>query len=148
MEPRGGKVLEEIYLHVKKLKEDFGLTKEINKQKANVVMGNINEKIVKETISDNSPNDNLLKIEDLGKSFSKMNIKITGICDLCGQDIIFNENLSGLILQNKFFACEECCIAAKNELLDRWIKNRNAKTEDVKPIAFWLMQEKHKTRLI
>jgi len=144
------KDIEEIFLHIKKLKAECGLTVEIKKEKLDdiEILRNNTEKITRETIPDNISPEDIFEIVDEDETVSKMSLKTSGICDLCGQDIIFDENLSGLVLFNIFFACEECCKDASNDVLNSWIETRNAKAEDVKPIALWLMQEKHKTRLI
>ena len=144
------KDLEEIFLHVKKLKAEFGSTGETKKEKSDNIdiSRNNNEKISKEIIPENISPEDIFEIVEEDETVTKMNLKTLGICDLCGQDISFDENLSGLVLFNRFFACEECCKDASNEVLNSWIETRNAKTEDVKPIALWLMQEKQKTRLI
>lgn len=144
------KDLEEIFLHVKKLKAESGSAGETKKEKSNNIdiSRNNNEKISKEIIPENISPDDIFEIVEEDETVTKMNLKTLGICDLCGQDISFDENLSGLVLFNRFFACEECCKDASNEVLNSWIETRNAKTEDVKPIALWLMQEKQKTRLI
>ncbi len=128
------KDIEEIFLHVKKLRSEYESVSEINTEKI--------------TLTDNISPDDIFEVVDEDEINSTMNFKSTGFCDICGQDIIFDENLSGLILLNKFFACEECCKDASNNVLNSWIETRKAKTEDVKPIALWLMQEKHKNRLI
>ena len=144
------KDIEEIFLHVKKLKAECGSTKEIKKEKLdnNEILKNSTDKIVREIIPDNISPDDIFEIVDDNEPVSIMSKNTSGICDLCGQEIIFDENLSGLVLFNRFFACEDCCKEASNEVLNSWIETRNAKTQDVKPIALWLMQEKNKTRLI
>ncbi len=144
------KDIEEIFLHVKKLKAEFGSTGKRKKEKSDNIdiSRNNNEKISKELILENISPDDIFEIVDEDETVSKMSLKTLGICDLCGQEISFDENLSGLVLFNRFFACEECCKDASNEVLNSWIETRNAKAEDVKPIALWIMQEKHKTRLI
>jgi len=142
--------LEEIFLHIKKLKQEKDLIKKIDKDKSidKKIFDNNKEKIVKETMLDNISTDDIFLVVDEQEIVSKMKIKNSSLCDICGQDIVFDENLSGLVLLNKFFACEECCKNASNFVLNSWIETRNGKLEDVKPIAFWLMQEGHKTRLI
>jgi hypothetical protein len=144
------KDMEEIFLHIKKLKEELNLIDETNKDKIKYYeeSQNNNEKITGKITPNNNSSENLFEIVDNEKTVSKMSIKTSSICDLCGQDIVVDENLSGLVLLNRFFACEECCKDATNDTLNSWIETRKAKSDDVKPIALWLMQEKHKTRLI
>ena len=143
------KDLEEIFLHVKKLKAEFDSIEKIKEEKLDDldIIKNNNENIFIENIDNISPDD-IFEIVDEQETVTKMEIKTSGMCDICGQDINFDENLSGLVLFSKFFACQECCEDASNDVLNSWIETRNAKVEDVKPIAFWLMKEMHKTRLI
>lgn len=128
------KDLEEIFLHVKKLKAEYGKNEDVNKEKL------VNVK----KITDNLLNKNVENDESLAKN----NLKSSNYCDICGQEFLLEKNLSGLVLLNKFFACEECCKHASNETLNSWIKTRNAKIQDAKPIALLVMQKKNKTRLI
>jgi hypothetical protein len=121
------KDIDEIFLHIKKLKGKF---------------------CSYEDKTDNISPDDIFEIVDQDEQISNISFKNSGICDICGQDINFDENLSGLVLLNRFFACEDCCNDASNDVLNSWIQTRNARTEDVNPIALWLMIEKHKTRLI
>jgi hypothetical protein len=129
-------------LHVKKLKEEYGLIEKINSTKM------LKEKFENKIILENVSADDIFEIVDDEEIVSKMENKNFGICDICGQDIIFDENPSGLILLNRYFACEECCKDASNKILYSWIETRNAKTEDVKPIAFWLMEKNQRNRLV
>ena len=71
----------------------------------------------------------------------------SGLCDLCGKEMVLEEHLSGLIIRNEFFACESCCQDADKNVLDSWTSSRVASKEDVQPIALWLMQNKDKTKL-
>jgi len=128
------KDLKEIFLHVKKLKAEFGINKDVNKEK----LVNIKE------IPDNFLNKNVEHDESLVKN----NLKSSNYCDICGQEFSLEKNLSGLVLLNKYFACGECCKHASNETLNSWIKTRNVKIQDAKPIALLVMQKKNKTRLI
>jgi len=71
-----------------------------------------------------------------------------GVCDICNGKIVFEKNLAGLVINDKFFACEKCCQQATKNDLDKWVETKNAKTENVRPIAFWLMQIKNKNKLL
>jgi len=68
----------------------------------------------------------------------------TGTCDLCKNEIEFKYNLSGLVVADEFFACEDCCqTLPKNEIFD-WTKSKMLKPGDVRPIALWITEEKNK----
>lgn len=137
------KELEEIYLHVKKLRTQRNSTEEIDKKEISTNSKIIVNKILPDFFSDNISD----KVNEVDPS-SKMSLKTSAICDLCGEDFFIDENLSGLILSNKFFACEECCKDASNDVLNKWMNTRNSKLGELRPIALWLMQEKNKKRLI
>lgn len=72
----------------------------------------------------------------------------TGICDLCKREIFFEKNLSGLVVGNKFFACEECCKTSSKEELMNWTRSRMIKPYDVRPMGLWFTQEKNKAKSI
>jgi len=72
----------------------------------------------------------------------------TGICDLCGHEMEFEKNLSGLVISDKFFACEECCKTASKEDLVSWTESKMVKPNDVRPIGLWTIQEKNKNKSI
>jgi len=78
---------------------------------------------------------------------TKKNLDKPNICDICKKEIIIDENLSGLVLFNKFFVCEKCCTNTSNNDLINWAEIKNAKLKDIKPIALWRMEEEHKTCL-
>ena len=68
----------------------------------------------------------------------------TGICDICHEEITLGKNLSGLVIQNQFFACEHCCkTLAHNDLL-QWTKSKMITSNTVRPIGLRLTQEKNK----
>jgi len=94
-----------------------------------------------------TPNEELISIGNLSKEFEEEKGSI-GVCDICHKGILFERNLSGLEIHGTFFACEECCKEATKEDLESWSKSKNARPDDVKPIAFWLMERENKTRLI
>ncbi len=68
-------------------------------------------------------------------------------CDICKKTINLEKNLSGLVLHNSHFLCEECCQDSSKAELDVWMNTKMANPGDLKPVALWLMKEKNKTRL-
>ena len=72
----------------------------------------------------------------------------TGICDLCKHEIVFEKNLSGLVVCDRFFACEECCKTVSKEDLMSWTKSRMVTSNDIRPIGLWTIQEKNKGRSV
>jgi len=69
-----------------------------------------------------------------------------GTCDICKRVIVFEKNLSGLVISDEFFACEDCCKNTSKDELAEWTKSRMTKPADVRPIGIWLTQEQNKDR--
>ncbi len=67
-----------------------------------------------------------------------------GVCDLCHRDIQLGKNLSGLVVENQYFACEECCRNTPNVELMNWTKSRMHTSNSIRPISLWLTREKTK----
>jgi myosin heavy subunit len=72
----------------------------------------------------------------------------SGVCDICGEEIMLEKNLSGLVVGGNVFACEKCCTDSSKEDLSDWTKSKMKKPGDVRPIGLWLTQEKNKQRSI
>jgi len=68
----------------------------------------------------------------------------TGICDICETVMVFEKNLTGLVVADKFFACEKCCTnLSRNELI-QWTKSKMTNPTDVRPIGLWMAKDKNK----
>ena len=158
-EPQKNKELEEIFLHIKQLKEDNNLN-DIQKEELepiDIIMDKTNQ-IAGEIDIENISEDDVFEIvgpvteseKQIEEPVSKMSAGFgsAAVCDLCGQKIVFEKNLAGLVINNSFFACEKCCQDASKKDLDAWTESKKANPEDVRPIAFWLMQLKNKNRLL
>ena len=68
-------------------------------------------------------------------------------CDMCKKTINLKKNLSGLVVHNTHFLCEECCSSSSKKELNSWMQTKMAKPGDLKPVALWLMKEKNKTKM-
>lgn len=121
--------LQEIFQHIKEIS--------VEKNKINEI-----------TSIENFKEEDIFEIVKTEEITKKINLDSQGVCDFCKKEIFFDENLSGLVIFNKFFVCEECCTNTTNNDLSYWAEMKNAKLTDIKPIALWQMEEKHKTRLI
>jgi hypothetical protein len=156
--------LDEIFSHIQQIKEEqkmTNVTKQEEVEPIKIIQENTKQLAGELTIEDiesgdvfeilgeveTTPNENLISIGNLSASV-KEEPSSTGVCDICHQGILFERNLSGLVIHGQFFACENCCKDATKENLDIWAESKNAKPEDIKPIAFWLMEKDDKTRLI
>ena len=149
--------IDEIFLHVKQLKEE---------QNSNIENIPAEKDLYNENlIIDNYINFDDIKPEDIFVILETRKITLNqfegiknqiitkmdqdfGVCDMCRAEVIFEKNLSGLVVFEKFFVCEKCSQNTSNEILNNWIQSKMAGLEDVKPIALWLMQKKNKKRLI
>ena len=154
--------LEEIFSHVQQIREDqtnvnevqeevdpISIIKENTKQIAGeLTIDDIESGDVFEILGEvkSTPNENLTSIGNLSTNV-KEELNSVGVCDICHQGIIFERNLSGLEIHGKYFACENCCKDASKENIETWTKSKNANPEDVKPIAFWLMEKDNKTKM-
>jgi hypothetical protein len=156
--------LDEIFSHIQQIKEEQTMTNVTEQEEVQPIqiIQDTTKKVAGElTIEDiesgdvfeilgeveKTPNENLITIGNL-PTMVEEELSTVGICDICHQGILFERNLSGLVIHGRFFACETCCKDANKENLDIWANSRNAKPEDIKPIAFWLMEKDNKTRLI
>ena len=65
-------------------------------------------------------------------------------CDLCHQEIILGKNLSGLVIGNRYFACESCCQHKPRQDIVEWTRSRMSTGHILRPIGLWLTEEKNK----
>jgi len=156
-ESKRDKDIEEIFLHVKQIKaEQYKLE---NKREDELDSIKINEdytkQILEEISLDNIPPEDVFEIvepanevsdeagESLEEAVSKMKVD-KGSMETCD---FFEKNLSGLVIHDRFFACEKCCQDASKDELMKWTKSKMANSKEVRPIALWLMHNKNRTRL-
>ena len=147
--------LDEIISHVEQLKAKQEKVEEDNKNDLEVIkkIQDNTGKIAGETSVEEISSKDVFEIvgtnEILEERISKMNVDMSSssVCDICGQEMVFEENLSGLTIHGKYFTCEKCCKDASKETLEGWVNYKQAKPEDMKPIALWIMQENNRTQL-
>jgi hypothetical protein len=143
--------IEEISQHIKQLMAQREQTESIKKEELTTLERT--GPIAGEIKLDNIPPEDTFEVIESDAHVEepattmKTDSRLRGNCDFCGKEIVFVENLSGLVIHGEFFTCEKCCKDASKEDLDAWTKSKEANSEDVKPIALWLMQEKHRTTL-
>jgi len=152
------KEIQEIFQHIQKIRQEQNVDSTRNELEPLDIIKNQTDKIAGELSEEDFSPEDVFEIvgtvtetqQELEEPVSKMSLNIgsAGVCDICGEKIIFEKNLAGLVVRDKFFACEICCQDASKVDLDTWTESKNAKPEDVRPIAFWLMQIKNKNRLI
>jgi len=146
------KDLEEISSHIQQLKqqqENFEERKDDVVEPIEIISQSTG-KVAGELDLDNIPPEDVFEIIGPVDELSEIDkeTRSVGMCDMCKSAMLFEKNLSGLVIHGKFFACEKCCQEASKKDLDSWTESRMAKPTDVKPIALWLMQKENRTRLI
>ncbi len=72
------------------------------------------------------------------------NGSLFGICDLCKKEIELESNLSGLIVDETFFACESCCSNTPKEKLISWTNTKMTSKNNLRPIGLWLVDKQNK----
>lgn len=70
------------------------------------------------------------------------------ICDICKNEIVLGKHLSGLVIDDHYFACETCCQNSTNNELLNWSKSRMNNPSNFSSIGLWLTQNKTKNRTI
>jgi len=133
--------LEEISDHIKKIKNNEQTIKNVSIDNSSIIEW--------EEVTEDDLFEVVNKIDENQKNItSKMDVNIdTRICDICKKKIKLEENLSGLVIHDSHFLCEECCQKSSKEDLDSWTTSRMAKPGDLKPVALWLMKKKNKNEL-
>ena len=128
--------IEEISNHIKEI---------LNENKIDNVEKNIETKLLEwKEISEEDIFKFVNKEEDI---ITRMNVNLNRrICDLCKKTINLDENLSGLVVHDSYFLCDECCKDSSKEKLDNWTASKMARPGDLKPVALWLAKERNKNR--
>jgi superfamily II helicase len=147
--------IEELFAHIKQLRADQEKLHYSEKEsyESNITIKDNTEKIVGETSLEDISQDDIFEIvkpeEFAAEYLSKMkiDIKTSAVCDICGKEFIFEDNLSGLTIRGEFYSCEKCCQDASKKTLDAWVEYKQGKPGEIKPIALWIMQENNKTQL-
>jgi hypothetical protein len=146
--------LKEIFLHIKQIKLEKNQIEDVENNKIKPVETIQKNVGINDIELDNIPPEDIFEIVGSADDFSeenytkmKENINLVGKCDICGQKIDFEKNLSGLVIKNSVFACEKCCIDKSKDELINWTESKMTNPKDIQPIALWLMQEKNKNKL-
>jgi len=160
------KDIDEIIYHIKKLRKtdpiESSLPSSSEKESSTTMTDNSNA----EKISENKTNitkkaedqgdENIMEpnaeIEDI-EPVSVMKPEIVGwtdsstaTCDLCDNDIVLGKNLSGLVIADEFFACEDCCQKLSKEDLMEWTKSKMVSNADIRPIGLWVIEQQRENR--
>ena len=66
------------------------------------------------------------------------------ICSKCNNTISLHDHQSGLVFDDKFFVCEDCCNSNSEEEIMKWSETVMQSPEKGMPIALWLIHEQNK----
>ncbi|RLF27104.1 MAG: hypothetical protein DRN08_01435 [Thermoplasmata archaeon] len=67
-------------------------------------------------------------------------------CVLCKNKFSLETNQHGLVFDDRFFVCEECCNITSEEDLINWTKTVMHTPSTGMPIALWLIHEQNKDK--
>ena len=68
------------------------------------------------------------------------------ICSKCNNKISLHEHQSGLVFDDKFFICQDCCSSNSNEEIIKWTESVMQHPRTGMPIALWLIHEQNKDK--
>ncbi|MBN2368010.1 hypothetical protein JXC34_03250 [Candidatus Woesearchaeota archaeon] len=63
------------------------------------------------------------------------------ICDICKKDFSLDEHGMGLVIRDKYYACQDCCSALSKESLFIWTTSRMGTTRNFKQIFQWVWEK-------
>lgn len=66
------------------------------------------------------------------------------MCSICKKTISLHDHQSGLVFEDKFFVCEDCCKTHSEEEIIEWSKTIMQSPERGMPIGLWLIHEQNK----
>ncbi|MEM0493070.1 MAG: hypothetical protein QXS02_03840 [Candidatus Thermoplasmatota archaeon] len=69
------------------------------------------------------------------------------ICSMCKNKIDLEEHQNGLVFEDVFFVCEDCCAKhASSGELDEWSRSIMREPSKGMPIGLWLIHEQNKDK--
>ena len=160
------KDIDEIIYHIRKLRKtdsddsssqsdsknepSTSMTKDTNEKKISVDTKTVGNELVK--VEEENIMESNAEIEEI-EPVSVMKPEVVGwtdsstaTCDLCDKDIVLGKNLSGLVIADEFFACEDCCQKLSREDLMEWTKSKMVSNVDVRPIGLWVIEQQRENR--
>jgi len=67
-------------------------------------------------------------------------------CLVCNKSMSLSNNPNGLVFQDEFFVCSECCMKHSEEEIKDISKTVMHRIETGMPIALWLIHEQNKDK--
>lgn len=68
------------------------------------------------------------------------------VCKICNKDMDLHQNRSGVVIDNKFFICEQCHETADVEEEGFDLSSIMSAKHKEMPIALWMIQEQNKDK--
>jgi len=68
------------------------------------------------------------------------------ICSICKNTFHLHDHKFGLVFDDKFFVCEDCCNSNSEEEIIEWTKTTMQSPQNGMPIALWLIHEQNKDK--
>ncbi|MBN1502357.1 hypothetical protein JW930_02335 [Candidatus Woesearchaeota archaeon] len=65
------------------------------------------------------------------------------ICDLCKEEITLANHPTGLVVNNQFFACSNCCENKPEQELRNWVYTKLGGGNNLRPIFQWLREQQN-----
>jgi hypothetical protein len=69
-------------------------------------------------------------------------------CGLCNRQISLNDNLSGLVFDDEYFLCEDCCNKNTQNDIKDWTESTMQKHSEGMPVALWIIHEQNKGKTL
>jgi hypothetical protein len=161
------KDIDEIIYHIRKLRDkdpadsSSQKSEKANKKttKTSMVSSNEDNKVQEVGEQMNKPVSNEEKVAktisnlDEADPVSVMNPELVGwtdestvTCDVCNEEIKLGKNLSGLVISDEFFACEDCCQKLSKEELMEWTQSKMVSSTEVRPIGLWVIEQQRENK--
>lgn len=74
--------------------------------------------------------------------------KTERVCDLCNRQILLDNNLSGLVFDDEYFLCEDCCNNNSQRDIEDWTESIMQKPSKGMPVALWIIHEQNKGKTL
>jgi hypothetical protein len=71
---------------------------------------------------------------------------IEKVCSFCSKKIVLGNNPSGLVFDDKYFFCEDCCENHSEEEFQNFTQTVMQSSQKGMPIALWIIHEQNKDK--
>jgi hypothetical protein len=67
-------------------------------------------------------------------------------CSMCNKLFFLHEHKSGLVFEDRFFVCEECCDNHTEEEIIEWTRSTMQSPRNGMPVALWMIHEQNRDK--